>query len=92
VDPGTGTIPAPAVTLQPTEWLWYLYPVPRHLQFATGEALALIDRGLHFIFSKMPIAVVRSTYLAAFLTDLPTDPRQWVIPKEWVTPPAATGH
>jgi len=79
VDEGTGTVRSDAVTLKETEWLWYLYPVPRHLQFAMDGALSLTDRGLHFVISKMPIAVVRSSYLAEFLKRPPTEPQQWVL-------------
>jgi hypothetical protein len=77
VDSESGTIPTSALTLQPTEWLWYLYPVPRHLQFATTDSLTFTDKGLHFLASKLPIAVVRSGYLAAFLRQPPTDPTAW---------------
>lgn len=87
VDPETGAIPHKAVALTPMSWLWYLYPVPRHLQFATNDLLAFTDKGLHFLATKLPIAVVRSSYLPEFLKNPPTDPAAWQPVK---TPPESS--
>lgn len=91
VDRETGTIERSAVTLNPTEWLWYLYPVPRHLQFATADALSLTDRGFHFLATRVAIAVVRSGYLPTFLKDLPIGPGAWVEVKTSPTTGLANG-
>ena len=62
VDVLTGTIPYGDVVLKDEDWLWYLYPLPRHLQFgATDTLAAYADDTLHALM-KMRIAVVHSTY------------------------------
>jgi hypothetical protein len=78
IDGASGTIDYGQVRLRKVEWIWYLYPLPRHLQFAAEGAHWLLERGLADLFTKIPIAVISSSYLERFLIELPTHPHEWV--------------
>ena len=78
----SGTIEPDNVTLHRADWLWYLYPLPRHLQFSTTQAHILLEEGLSYLFTKLPIAVIRSAFLPTFLEKLPTNPSKWVLAEE----------
>jgi hypothetical protein len=59
----TGEIDRKDAKLEPVEWLDYLYPIPRHLQFG-GPDLPWYQ------LMKLPIAIVGSRHFRKFLTQL----------------------
>jgi hypothetical protein len=77
VDPTTGELPYDDASIRTVDWLYYLYPVPRHLQFAARDTLAMIEAGERYKLMKLPIVIVTSGYFENYLEHLLYDSRRY---------------
>jgi len=72
VDPASGTVAFDAVSLKDAKWLSYLYPLPRHLQFAFEDTLTEIDNDSLYRLAKLPIIIIQGSAFEEFLQDVVT--------------------